>query len=332
MIITRTPFRISFFGGGSDYPAWYQQNGGKVLATTIDKYCYISIRELPPFFEHKFRIVYSKIESVKEVNDIVHPAVKGVLNYHSCTQGLEIHHDADLPARSGLGSSSSFTVGLLNALDALSERYIGKQSLAETAIHVEQDLIAEHVGSQDQISAAYGGFNEIEFFRDGSFSVNPLIVSMDRLDDLNNHLMLFFSGITRFASEIAESKISNFDKRYTELSKMHEMVDEGISILRNTGTQIQDFGKLLHEAWKYKKTLSDKVSNPEIDQIYSNAIEHGAVGGKVLGAGGGGFMLFFVAPENQQKVRDALSNLTYVPFKFENSGSKIVLYQPNGFE
>jgi len=331
MIITRTPFRISFFGGGTDYPAWYKQNGGKVLATTIDKYCYISVRDLPPFFEHKYRIAYSKIENVRNINEIVHPAVKGILNYHDCTQGLEIHHDGDLPARSGLGSSSSFTVGLLHALDALNGKYTGKQYLAETAIHVEQDLIAEHVGSQDQISAAYGGFNEVEFFRDGSFSVNPLIISQSRLSNLNDHLMLFFSGMTRFASKIAESKISNFDKRYVELSKMYEMVDEGISILGNTGTPIQEFGKLLHETWEYKKTLSDKVSNPEIDQIYNAARDNGAVGGKILGAGGGGFILLFVNPENQQKVKNALSSLTYVPFKFENSGSKVVLYQPDGF-
>jgi D-glycero-alpha-D-manno-heptose-7-phosphate kinase len=332
MIITRTPFRISFFGGATDYPAWYKQNGGKVLATTIDKYCYISVRELPPFFEHKYRIVYSKIESTKNIDEIVHPSVRGTLNYQNCTQGLEIHHDGDLPARSGLGSSSSFTVGLLNALDALKEKYTGKKQLAETAIHVEQDIIEEHVGSQDQISAAYGGFNEIEFFRDGSFSVNPIIVSQDRLNSLNNHLMLFFSGITRFASEIAKSQISNFDNRHTELSRIREMVDEGIHILRDIDTPIQEFGKLLHQTWEYKKSLSDKVSNPEIDQIYNTARDNGAIGGKILGAGGGGFILLFVEPEKQEKVKSSLSSLTYVPFKFENSGSKVVLYQPNGFQ
>ena len=333
MIITRTPFRISFFGGGTDYPLWYKQNGGKVLATTIDKYCYISVRELPPFFEHKFRIVYAKIEKVQQVNEIIHPAVRAALNYHNYKQqGLEIHHDGDLPARSGLGSSSSFTVGLLNALDALNEKTVGKQHLAETAIHVEQDLIAEHVGSQDQISAAYGGFNEIEFFRVGSFSVKPLIVSQSRLVSLNDHLMLFFSGITRFASEVAESTISNLDKRHVELSRMHAMVDKSISILRDGDIPIQEFGKLLHETWEYKKTLSDKVSSPEIDNIYDTARDNGAIGGKLLGAGGGGFVLLFVNPKDQQKVKDALFDLTYVPFKFENSGSKVVLYQPDGFQ
>ena len=332
MIITRTPFRISFFGGGTDYPVWYKQHGGKVLATTIDKYCYISVRELPPFFDHKYRVVYSKIEMSKTINKIIHPAVRGILNYHNSAQGLEIHHDGDLPARSGLGSSSSFTVGLLHALNALNEKYSSKPYLAQTAIHVEQDLIKENVGSQDQISAAYGGFNEIEFFRDGGFSVTPMIVLKDRLNELSSHLMLFFSGITRFASEIAASKISNFNNRYDELSKMGEMVDEGASILRNLNTPIQDFGKLLDEAWKYKKTLSDKVTNPEIDDIYNTAKSAGAIGGKILGAGGGGFILLFVNPEDQSRVKRSLSNLIHVPFNFENSGSKVVLYQPNGFQ
>jgi D-glycero-alpha-D-manno-heptose-7-phosphate kinase len=332
MIITRTPFRVSFFGGGTDYPKWYKSNGGKVLSTAIDKYCYISVRKLPPFFDHKHRVVYSKIESVKNINEIVHPVVRESLNYFNYKDGVEIHHDGDLPARSGLGSSSSFTVGLVNALEALNSKHISKKKLAEISIHIEQDLISEYVGSQDQIAAAYGGFNEIEFFPDGSFSVKPIIVDKNRIESLNDHLMLFFSGITRFASEIAESQILNFDNRCNELSKIRDIVDEGIDVLRNIDVPINKFGELLHKTWEYKKTLSNKVSNVEIDKIYNTAMESGAIGGKLLGAGGGGFIIFFVQPKNQSKVKKALSNLTYVPFKFEKNGSEIVLYQPNGFE
>lgn len=331
MIITRTPFRISFFGGGTDYPAWYEENGGKVLATSIDKYCYISVRNLPPFFAHNYRIVYSAIENAKTIDDIKHPAVKEILRYKKIDQGLEIHHDADLPARSGLGSSSSFTVGLLNALNARDGLYSGDQVLASSAIHVEQDLIKEHVGSQDQITAAFGGFNVIEFYRNGQYSVSPFITSRERLIQLNDHLMLFFTGFSRFASEIAESKIANFGNRHAEMTRIHEMVDEGVSILRDVNTPLQEFGSLMHESWLYKRSLSEKVSSPEIDEIYELATKSGATGGKILGAGGGGFILFFVNPDKQDKVRSALSHLLHVPFQFENTGSKIVLYHPNGF-
>jgi D-glycero-alpha-D-manno-heptose-7-phosphate kinase len=330
LIITKTPYRISFFGGGTDHPEWYREHGGRVIATTFDKYCYLSIRPLPQFFDHKYRIVYSQIESVNDINEIQHPAVKEVLKYYNCKQGLEIHHDGDLPARSGLGSSSSFTVGLVNAMNALKGVYSSPHELASTAIHIEQDLIQECVGSQDQISAAYGGFNEIEFYKDGTFSVEPKVIDRKRMKDLNNHLMLFFTGISRFSLEVAKSQVSNIKNCHSQMSELYDMVGEGSSILSNINTPIDEFGKLLHKAWEIKRSLSDKITNLKIDKLYNAAINAGAIGGKVLGAGGGGFVLFFVKPENQNKVKIALANLTFVPFKFENTGSKVVLYQPNG--
>lgn len=331
MIITRTPFRISFFGGGTDYPSWFQEHGGAVLAATIDKYCYISCRYLPPFFEHKHRIVYSRIENVVRIEEIIHPAVRAILGWADCKKGLEIHHDGDLPARSGLGSSSSFTVGLVHALTALEGKYISKDKLAEYAIHIEQKIIKEAVGSQDQISAAFGGFNRIEFNRNETFQVTPVVLAKERLREFQGHLMLFFTGFSRFAAEVAQSKIDNFKIRTTELKLMREMVDESIAILQNGATPIGEIGQLLHQSWLYKRSLSGKVSTPEIDHIYEEACRGGATGGKILGAGGGGFLLLFVKPELQPQVRERLKNLIHVPFEFDDSGSKVVLYQPNGF-
>lgn len=330
MIVTRTPFRISFFGGGTDYPAWYREHGGVVLATTIDKYCYISCRYLPPFFEHKHRIVYSKIENVKSIAEIEHPAVRAVLGWAGCERGLEIHHDGDLPARSGLGSSSSFTVGLVNALSALDGKYIAKEELAKKAIYIEQNIIKESVGSQDQISAAFGGFNRIEFRQDDTFQVSPIILSRKRFDELHGSLMLFFTGLSRIASEVAKSTIDNLNSRITELKRMGEMVDDAIGIIQAPGTPIDEFGKLLGQSWRYKRGLSGGVSTPEIDRIYDEALKAGATGGKLVGAGGGGFLLLFVKPELQDRVRSQLRRLIHVPFQFENSGSRVVLYQPGG--
>ena len=331
MIITRTPFRISFFGGGTDYPAWYQEHGGVVLATSIDKYCHISCRYLPPFFEHRHRIVYSIIENVKHIEEIKHPAVRAILGWAGCDdRGLEIHHDGDLPARSGLGSSSSFTVGLIHALAALRGKYVSKDEIATQAIHMEQQIIKENVGSQDQISAAFGGFNRIDFMRNDTFQVSPIILAKDRLHEFQTHLMLCFTGFSRIASEIAKSKIENFKNREPELNRMKEMVDEAIQILQSTKTPIEELGRLLHESWLHKRSLSNMVSTPEIDHLYEEALRVGAVGGKILGAGGGGFLLLFVKPDQQQKVRERLKHLVHVPFRFENSGSRVVLYQPNG--
>ncbi|NBX84509.1 MAG: kinase [Gammaproteobacteria bacterium] len=330
MIIVRTPFRVSFFGGGTDYPTWYKEHGGTVLATTINKYCYLSCRYLPPFFEHKYRVAYSKIETVNHPSEFNHPAVRAVLQWMNWDQGIEIHHDGDLPARSGLGSSSSFTVSLINALNAMQGKLVSKEQLALDAIHVEQQVIGENVGSQDQTSAAYGGFNKIEFKQNGSVVVNPVVIPNVRQDELESHLMLFFTGFSRIASEIAQSKIENLKNREVELKTMQGMVGEALQILNNPVTPISEFGKLLHHSWLYKRELSNKVSTPEIDVIYEEAMKAGATGGKILGAGGGGFLLLFVRPEFQEKVRFALNHLIHVPFKFEDSGSRVVLYQPNG--
>ncbi|ADJ65880.1 kinase [Herbaspirillum seropedicae] len=330
MIITRTPFRMSFFGGGTDYPGWYAEHGGAVLATSIDKYCYITCRHLPPFFEHKHRIVHSLIENVQTVEEIKHPAVRGILGWTGCERGLEIHHDGDLPARSGLGSSSSFTVGMLHALAALEGRYASKQYLASTAIHIEQNVLAENVGSQDQVSAAYGGFNMIEFHRNGSFSVSPVVLRQERLNEFHSHLMLCFTGFSRIASEVAKSQIDNLKQRQAQLHRMREMVDEAMSILQSEHTSIDELGKLLHESWLCKRSLSDKVSTSEIDYLYQEAMQAGAIGGKIMGAGGGGFLMLFVKPEQQPAVRERLKHLIHVPFKFDDGGTRIVMYNPTG--
>jgi D-glycero-alpha-D-manno-heptose-7-phosphate kinase len=330
LIITRTPFRISFFGGGTDYPQWYRKYGGAVISTTIDKYCYITCRLLPPFFEHKHRIVYSHIEDVRTLDEIKHPSVKAVLKWASVDEGLEIHHDGDLPARSGLGSSSAFTVGLTNALSGLRGQMLSKHKLAIDAIHIEQNVICENVGSQDQISAAYGGFNRIDFHRDDTFNVSPIVIPVARRNQLHSHLMLCFTGLSRIADEIARSQIKNFTKRETELHQIRLMVDESINILSDSNVSIEDFGRLLDLSWKYKRSLSEKVSTPKIDQFYEEAKLAGAIGGKILGAGGGGFMLLFAKPENHAAIRARLKGLVHVAFKFEDSGSRVVLYQPNG--
>lgn len=330
MIITRTPFRMSFFGGGTDYPAWYAEHGGAVLATSINKYCYITCRYLPPFFEHKHRIVHSLIENVREIEEIKHPAVRAILGWAKAERGLEIHHDGDLPARSGLGSSSSFTVGLVNALASLEGRYASKEALARDAIHIEQHVIGENVGSQDQVSAAYGGFNRIDFHRNGGFSMAPVVLRQERLADFQSHLMLCFTGFSRIASEVAKSQIDNFRDRKSQLIRMHEMVDEALMILQDERMPITELGKLMHEGWLCKRSLSDKVSTDAIDLLYQEALKAGASGGKIMGAGGGGFLLLVVRPELQPQVRERLQHLIHVPFQFEDSGSRVVLYQPNG--
>lgn len=327
MIISKTPFRISFFGGGTDYPVWYHDNDGAVLSTTIDKYCYITCRYLPPFFNHKHRIIYSIMEHAKDVADIKHPSVRACLQFLKIDAGVEIHHDGDLPARTGLGSSSAFTVGLLNALYALKGIMITKERLANEAIRIEQDILKENVGSQDQIAATYGGFNLIEFGPKRHFQVRPVTIDNDRLCELQKYLMLFFTGFSRTASEIASEQIRNTPHKKTELKDMYCLVKEATDIV-NCRKNILEFGKLLHENWKIKRSLTAKISNSTIDDIYLTARRSGATGGKLLGAGGGGFMLFFVRPELQKKVRLALKHLLFVPIKFENSGSQIIFYNP----
>jgi D-glycero-alpha-D-manno-heptose-7-phosphate kinase len=330
MIISRTPFRVSFFGGGTDYPDWFHEHGGAVLATTIDKYCYISVRELPPFFDHRFRVVYSIVENVKEIGQIAHPAVRAVLQRLKAEKGLEIHHDGDLPARAGLGSSSAFTVGLLGAMHALGGRHTTKDALAAEAIHVEQCLLREPVGLQDQISAAFGGFNHIAFRPDGTYEVTPMILPRERLLELQDHLMLIFTGISRLAPEVAQTVIDNLKRRTEELKALQQMVPRAIDIVTSPSTDLVEFGRLLGESWQLKRRLSDRVSNPAVDSLYDAATRAGAIGGKLLGAGGGGFVLLFVRPEVRHRVREALGDLITVPFKFEMSGCRIVLYQPDG--
>jgi D-glycero-alpha-D-manno-heptose-7-phosphate kinase len=330
MIISRTPFRISLFGGGTDYTAWFREHGGAVIGMAIDKYCYITVRRLPPFFEHRSRIVYSKVELVNNIADISHPAVRGILTDMGISEGLEIHHDADLPARSGLGSSSSFTVGMLNALNALNSRMISRKELAREAIRIEQEVLKENVGSQDQLWAAYGGFNRIDFHPDGTFTVSPIIIPPGRRNELNQSLMLFFTGFSRFASDFADSQIKNIGNRKSQLHTMQSMVDNAADILLNPQTPLRELGALLHEGWRLKRELADNVSNPRLDEIYEAGREAGAIGGKLLGAGGGGFMVFMVEPDKREKVRERLNKLIPVSVDIDNDGSKIVLYQPNG--
>lgn len=332
MIISRTPFRVSLFGGGTDYPKWYEQHGGAVLGFAIDKYCYISVRRLPPFFEHKHRIVYSVVENVKTIDEIKHPAVKGVLREHQPREGVEIHHDGDLPARSGLGSSSSFTVGLTNALAAFEGKMISKRDLAREAIRIEHEVINEKVGCQDQIWAAYGGLNRIDFLKTGEFDVQPAMASRERRDELQDHLFLVFTGLSRLAPVMAEKQIDNIEAREKQLKAMFDMVAEAQGLLQDDSRPIRDLGTLLHQSWQLKRELADGVSTPLVDEIYDAAMSAGASGGKLLGAGGGGFMLFIVEPDKQTRVREALKDLVSVKIAIDNVGSKIVVYEPDGLE
>lgn len=327
MIITRTPYRISFFGGGTDYPGWYRQHGGAVLSTSIDKYCYITCRYLPPFFDYRHRVVYSKIENVAKIDDIIHPAVREGLRFMNQERGLEIHHDGDLPARSGMGSSSAFMVGLLHTLHALNGAMPSKKQLALESIDIEQNMIKENVGSQDQVAAAYGGFNHIVFHESGEITVRPVTLAPERFTELNNHLMLFYTGIKRTASDVAASYINNLDDKKRQLRIMKDLVDESMKILLNRHP-IADFGALLNEAWSVKRSYSSSVSNSEVETVYAKAQAAGALGGKLLGAGGGGFMLLFVPPEKQADVANVLNGLIRVPFTFEHSGSQIIFFEP----
>jgi D-glycero-alpha-D-manno-heptose-7-phosphate kinase len=328
MIITKTPLRISFFGGGTDYPIWYREFGGAVLSTAIDKSCYITCRQLPPFFEYHSRVSYSKVENVNDNGSFQHPSVRGCLQYMGVDEGVEIHHVADLPARTGLGTSSAFTVGLLLGLYGLKGQMRTKQALASDAIHVEQEVIGEAVGSQDQISAAYGGFNRINFNTDGGFDVRQIITSPERMSALQDHCALFFTGFSRTASEIAKEQIRLTPNRKNELDTMFQMVGEAEAIVTNPNRSIEEFGLLLHESWQIKRTLTGNITNSNLDDIYEAGRSAGALGGKLLGAGGGGFMLFFVPPERRKELRTRLKNLLCVPFSFSNRGSHVVVYEP----
>jgi D-glycero-alpha-D-manno-heptose-7-phosphate kinase len=328
MIITRTPLRISFFGGGTDYPIWFREFGGAVLSSAIDKCCYITCRRLPPFFEYHSRLSYSKVENVHDNRAIEHPSARGCLQFMGVDEGVEIHHVADLPARTGLGTSSAFTVGLLLSLYALKNQMRSKHDLAADAIHVEQEVVKEAVGSQDQISAAYGGFNRINFNTDGSFDVKQVIAPPDRLAALEQHCALFFTGFSRTASEVAKEQIRLTPQRKNELGLMAQMVNEAESIIANPARSLDEFGRLLHESWQIKRTLTANITNSHLDEIYEAGRAAGALGGKLLGAGGGGFMLFFVPPERRNELRMRLKNLLCVPFGFSNRGSHVAVYEP----
>ncbi|MDZ4785879.1 MAG: kinase [bacterium] len=323
MIISRTPYRISLFGGGTDFPAWYRKHGGSVLAASIDKYCYISARYLPPFFEHKYRIVWSKVEHCCELADIQHPAVRAAIEHVDITRGLEINHVGDLPARSGMGSSSSFTVGLLRALYGLKGKMINKHDLSLESIHIEQNVLKETVGSQDQVSAAYGGFNRIDFFPNGEISVIPITIPPERVRELESHIMLFYTGIKRTSSDVNQQFVEDMSTKKRQLRVMKDLVEEAIQVL-NSKHDIREIGELLYEAWAVKRGFSTMVSNSEVDRIHDRAMEAGAIGGKITGAGGGGFMMLFVPPNRQDEVKRSLHEFIHVPAKFEFSGSQVI--------
>lgn len=324
MIISRTPFRISFFGGGTDYPHWFRRHGGAVLSATIDKYCYLSCRRLPPFFPHRHRIVYAQMENVQRFEDIRHPAARAVLMHLKPAHGLEIHHDADLPARSGIGSSSAFTVGLLHALHALAGRARDAEALAREAIHVEHELLRETVGCQDQYAVAFGGLNQILFHPDGAIAVSPLALAATRAQELEAHLLLVYSGVSRTASDVAARYVGDFDRKSAELHGLRRLVDQAIDTLLGSAP-IERFGAHLHAAWCLKRALGAAISTPALDALYALARAAGAWGGKLLGAGGGGFMILCAPPDRHAEVLASLPpGSVNVPFTFSPRGSEII--------
>jgi D-glycero-alpha-D-manno-heptose-7-phosphate kinase len=328
LIITATPFRISFLGGGTDYPAWFRRHGGAVLSVTINKYCYLQCRNLPPFFEYRNRVVWSRIETTNDAESIEHPAVREAMRYLGISEGLEVHHFGDLPARTGLGSSSSFAVGLLHALFSLRGEIVSKRRLADEAIHLEQTLLKENVGIQDQIAAAFGGLNRVDIGENGDYAVQPVLMSEARKRDFEEHMILLFTGIARHASVVAKKQIDALPRKEPVVRRMQALVGEGLEVLAN-GRDLRAFGELLDESWQLKRSLSDAVSTPAVDEIYARARAAGAIGGKLLGAGGGGFMLLFIEPGRRAQVSAALAGYLQIPFRFERSGSRIVLFEPD---
>ena len=325
MIISKTPVRVSFFGGGTDYPNYFKVYGGSVLSTSIDKYIFITVRKTNTFSDFKYRISYSKLQTCQDVSEIEHPVVRAAIQHMNIPYGLEINIISDLPARTGIGSSSSFTVGLLHALYALTGKMVSKQQLADEAIYLEQELLQERVGVQDQLAAAYGSLNHM-LFTEGGMQVNPVIVSKERKHALERNILMFYTGLSRYASMILEEQVKKTDDKVinTELKDIYNMVNEGLTILSDNSRNMDDFGRLLHQGWMKKKSLSSAISNTFLDDIYEKAINAGAIGGKLLGAGGGGFFIFYVPQLDQQSVRNALSELSEVDFKFENDGTRII--------
>jgi D-glycero-alpha-D-manno-heptose-7-phosphate kinase len=325
LIITRAPYRVSFFGGSTDYPAWYLDHGGACLSATIDYYTHACARWMPPFLGMRYRIIWSQFENCDRREDIKHPAVRGCLEYLGIDEPFEVNHAGDLPARTGLGSSSAFTVTLLNALHCLQGRMmVGRDILAREAVAVEHDVLRENVGIQDQIACAYGGLNMIEIDRTGDYEVRRVFsAETPRLDELQSHLMLFYTGLQRFASEIASEQIAKMGEHTSSMKAIQSMAHQGLAILRGQGN-IEAFGELLHDAWLLKRGLSSKITTQQIDSIYWKAIGAGALGGKLLGAGGGGFMLLFARPIDQPAVRHALTGLLEIPFRFEHKGAQLI--------
>lgn len=330
MIITQTPFRMSFFGGGTDVESFFRENGGAVLSTTFDKYCYVTVRHLPRFFDYSSELVYSKKEQVNSTDEVDHPAIRNAMKMLDMHE-LRLTYDADLPARSGLGTSSSFAVGMLNAFYALKGKYVDKKRLADEAIYLERILCNESGGWQDQIAAAYGGFNRINFTGDG-YEVVPVIISPDRKDQLNRNLMLFFTGFTRFSADVQKTNALDKKSKFVQLREIYKLVDSAEAILTDKHSDLDEFGRLLDWTWKLKRQVGAAVSTGTIDALYEKGIKAGALGGKLLGAGGGGFLVFYVPQEYQRRVREELRDLLYVPFKFENRGTQIVHYIPENYE
>ena len=326
MIITRTPLRISFFGGGTDYPVYYRKHGGKILSTTISKYNYLTVRELPPFFDHKYRIRYFKSEYKNTIKEIDHPSVRECLKFLDFSKGIELVHTGDVPAMSGLGSSSAFSVGMLHSLYALKGEFVTKRKLALEAIDIEQNRIGESVGSQDQVAAAFGGLNIIEFMKNGQINVTPVTISSQRIKDLEKSIVIFFTGISRSASEIAQTQILESENKTKELDLMKDMVDEAVGILYSKQRNLDDFGHLLNESWQLKRSITQKISNDFIDSVYERGIKAGAIGGKLLGAGGGGFIAFYVNERKRKRLIEQMSDLLHVPFHFDQMGSHIIHY------
>ncbi len=326
MIITQTPFRMSFFGGGTDFSGFFNEHGGAVLSTTFDKYCYVTVRHLPPFFDYKTHLTYSKEEKVNSSDEIQHPAIRNAMQWLDM-HNIRLTYESDLPARSGLGTSSSFAVGMLEAFYALKGKYADKRKLADDAIYLERTLCKEAGGIQDQIAASFGGLNRINFTADG-YSVNPLIISPERKKELNSRLMLFFTGFSRFSSDIQKGTEKSMKEKTQQLLEMYHLVDQAEQILVNRDKSLDDFGTLLDYTWKLKRGIATGISTGSIDEQYTRGIQAGALGGKLLGAGGGGFLLFYVPPEKQPAVKEAMKDLLYVPFKFENEGTKVIYYGP----
>lgn len=326
MIITKTPFRMSFFGGGTDMPSFFNENGGAVISTTFDKYCYVNVRHLPPFMPYFSELVYSKIERVNDIDDIVHPLIRECMRLHDIHE-IRLTYEGDLPARTGLGTSSTFAVGMLNAFCALKGKMMSKAQLAQEAIYVEREILKEHGGWQDQVAAAFGGFNRIDF-KDNQFKVSPIVIHPDRKTQLDKSLMLFYTGVTRFSSDVQKDTFAKPEDKKAQLKEMLSLVDDAQAILEDKNTDLNDFGRMLDHTWKLKRGTGSKVSNGSIDELYERGIKAGALGGKLLGAGGGGFLLFYVEPDKQQNVINALDDLMHVPFNFENEGTSIVYYNP----